>query len=118
MPDSGCQVTFEGTRGGTYYVACNLVEYIDEQNLFNHSNNNIILYPSIQQGNSQDTITIPALSYPYYTSNTYRYYITNASNISFNFKSAFYRERSMVSIVLLALVVTISLINRILGGKR
>lgn len=115
--DDECTVTFTGTNGGTYYVACNLVEYLDEQ-LVNTGSSQIVLYPSIQSGNQQTNITIPALSYPYFSDGYNRVYITNASNVSFNFRSAFYRERSMVSIVLLAVVVSLSLISRLVkGGK-
>lgn len=115
--DDECTVTFEGNRGGTYYVACNLVEYIDEQ-LVNTGNSQIVLYPNIQQGVSQNTITIPALSFPYYTNGTTRVYITDAHNVSFNFRSSYYRERQMVNIVLIAVVVSVMLINRLLSRGR
>lgn len=112
--DDACEITFEGTRGGTYYVACNLVEYIGEE-LVNTGSSTISLYPDFQQGINQNTITIPALGYPYYTSGTQRYYITDATNISYNFASSFYRERGMVEIVLIGIVATLSLIHRMLG---
>lgn len=109
-----CTITFEGTRGGTYYVACNLVGYINEE-LVNTGSSQIVLYSDIQQGTNQNNITIPALSYPYFTSGTTRTYITNASNVSFNFTASYFRERDVVEIVLIGLVATLSLIHRLLG---
>lgn len=113
-----CTVTFEGTQGGTYYVACNLVKYLDNEHLFNTGSSTIYLYKNFLSSQSQTGLTIPALSYPYYTSNNVRYYITNANNISFNLTSSIYRELDMVQVVLLALVVAFSFINRILGRVR
>ena len=108
--DDECTVTFTGTMGGTYYVACNLVEYIDEE-LVNTGSSTIQLYPAIQQGNTQTNITIPALSYPYYTSGTVRYYITNASNVSFNNRANFYRESELAQIMLMATMATVAFIR-------
>ena len=108
--DDYCTVTFTGTQGGTYYVACNLVEYISE-GLVNTSSNSIQLYPAVQQGQQQTNITIPALSFPYYSSGQYRYYITDAADIAFNDRAEFYRERNMVEIVLMAVMVTIHFIT-------
>lgn len=112
-----CEVTFEGSRGGSYYVACNLVPYISE-NLTNTGSSSITLYPSINQGNSQNNITIPAVGYARYTSGTSTIYITNASKVTFNLASQYYRQRDLVEIVLLGLVVTITLIRMIFRGGR
>lgn len=112
-----CTVTFEGTEGGTYYVACPLVKYLNSK-LVNTSNSTIYLYKNIGQGTQSGTISIAPYSYPRYVSNNIYYYITNASNISYNFASSFYREFDVVEIVLLSLIVVISLINRLLGGTR
>lgn len=101
--DEQCTVTFTGTQGGKYYVACNLVEYLDEK-LVNTGSSTIYLYPAIQSSSNQTNITIPALSYPYYTVNNVRNYITNARNVSFNNRAEFYRERNMVEIVLLTII--------------
>lgn len=113
-----CTISFDGDEGGTYYVACNLVKYIDKDNLVNTSSNTIYLYKNILQGSTQTTLYIAPYSYPRYSyNNTYRY-ITNASNISFNRVSSFYREYDLVNIVLLSIILSVTLINRLLGGVR
>lgn len=112
-----CTVTFEGTRGGTYYVACNLTKYVNKK-LVNTSNSTIYLYQDIQQGSQSYSITIPSLSYPYYTSGSNRYYITDAHNVSFNKLSSFYREFDVVEVFLLASVVVFCFMARLLNGRR
>lgn len=108
--DDYCTVTFEGSQGGTYVVACNLVEYIGE-GLVNTSSNTIQLYSAVQQGQQQTNITIPAISYPYYSSGQQRYYITNAHSISFNNRAEYYRERNMVEIVLMCVLAAVMFIQ-------
>lgn len=109
--DDYCTVTFEGDQGGTYYVACSLVEYIDDESMVNTGNSTINLYSSPQQGSNTNYISIPAFSYPrYYSGNSY-HYITNADNISFNFRSHFYRDFDMVEIALLTLISSIHMIR-------
>ena len=44
--DDFCTVTFTGDQGGTYYVACPLVEYISEDGMVNSGNSTIYLYTS------------------------------------------------------------------------
>lgn len=108
--DDYCTVTFTGTKGGTYYVACSLVEYLNEE-LVNTGSSTIYLYKDILQGSSEDTITIAAGSYPRYGSGYNYYYITNADNVSFNNRAYFYRERGLVDIVLISLLVSINFIR-------
>lgn len=115
--DDACTVTFEGDQGGTYYVACNLVEYIDNESLVNTGNTTIYLYSDIQQGTNSASISIPAFSYPrYYSGNQYRY-ITNAYNISFNSNSSYYRDFDLVEIVLISIIASISFIRLLLPRR-
>lgn len=115
----GCTVTFTGEQGGTYYVSCNVVRYLDSETLVNNYSSTIYLYPAYNQGQTQTTLTISSLSYPRYTYNNSYRYITNASNISFNAMSHFYREYDYVSSFFLAVIaigVTLKVLMR--GGKR
>lgn len=116
--DDYCTVTFTGDQGGTYYVACNLVEYIDDESMVNTGSSTINLYSSPQQSSNSAAISIPAFSYPrYYSGNNYRY-ITNADNISFNFRSSFHREFDMVEIALLTLISSIHMIRLLIHRGR
>lgn len=115
--DDYCTVSFSGDQGGTYYVACNLVGYIDDESMVNTGSSSISLYSSPQQGVSSVLIQIPAFSYPRYTYNNQYRYITNASNIRFNNRAYFIRDFDMVEIVLLALIGSISFI-RLLFPRR
>lgn len=109
--DDYCTVTFEGDQGGTYYVACPLVEYIDNESMVNTGNSTINLYTSPQQGNNSYYIQIQSFSYPrYYSGNNY-HYITNAHNISFNNKSNYYRNFDVVEISLLTLLASLAFIR-------
>lgn len=105
-----CTVTFEGDQGGTYYVACNLTEYISDS-MVNTGSSTITLYPQIQQGQNQTNITIPGLSYPRYSVTGGYRYITNARNIRFNFASNYYREHSLSSFVLMVVICSVALIK-------
>lgn len=116
--DDYCTVTFTGDQGGTYYVACNLVEYIDDVSMVNTGSSTINLYSSPQQGTNTASITIPAFSYPRYGSGTNYRYITNARDISFNNHAYFIREFDLVEIVLLSFMVTFHLIRLLTGGRR
>ena len=115
--DDFCTVTFTGDQGGTYYVACPLVEYISEDGMVNSGNSTIYLYTSPQQSNNSYALSIPAFSYPRYSNGYNTFYITNASNISFNNRSHYYREFNTVEIVLLTLISAISLIRMILPRR-
>lgn len=115
--DDYCEVTFTGTKGGTYYTACNLVQYISDDNLVNTGSSTIYLYSSPQQSNNSYDIQISAFSYPSYYSGNTRYYITNATNISFNNRAHYYREHDMVEIVLLMCVVAVSFIRMLLPRR-
>lgn len=115
--DDYCDVTFEGDQGGTYYVACNLVEYINGSDLSNTGSNSINLYTSLQAGNNSAYISIPAFSYPRYLSGNQYRYITNAHNIRFNNKASFIRDFDIVEVVLITLLASISLIRIIARGR-
>lgn len=116
--DDYCTVTFEGEQGGTYYCACNLVGYIDGDTMVNTGSSSISLYTSIQQGTSTAYITIPAFSYPRYTSGNQYRYITNATNITFNNRANFIRNFDVVEIVLLTLLVSVGFIRLIVRRGR
>lgn len=109
--DDYCTVTFEGDQGGTYYVAANLVGYIDDESMVNTGNSTIYLYTRPQQGTNEYTISIPAFSYPRYYSGSYYRYITNAHNITFNNRAYFIRDFDVVEVVLLTLLASLSFIR-------
>lgn len=114
--DDFCEVSWEGTQGGTYYVACPLVQYISDE-LVNTGNSTIYFYTSPQQSNNAYALSAAAFSYPrYYSGNNY-YYVTNAHDVSFNNLSHYYREHDMVEIVLLTMVVSISFIRTLLHRR-
>lgn len=116
--DDYCEVTFEGDQGGTYYVACNLVGYIDRESMVNTGSSTINLYSSPQQGSNTAAISIPAFSYPRYTYNNQYRYITNAHNISFNNRASFIRDFDVVEICLLTLLVCVSFIRTMIRKGR
>lgn len=109
--DDYCEVTFEGTQGGTYYVAESQVKYINGSNMVNTSNSTIYLYSSPQQGTNTAVISIPAFSYPRYSSGNNYYYITNAHNITFNNRANFVRNFDVVEICLLTLLASLCFIR-------
>lgn len=109
--DDYCEVTFEGDQGGTYYVSESQVKYINGSNMVNTSNSTIYLYKNIQSGSGQYTLSIPAFSYPRYSSNNTYYYITNAHNITFNNRSNFIRNFDVVEVCLLTLLACICFIK-------
>lgn len=115
--DDECTVTFEGDYGGTYYVACNLVGYIDDESMVNTGSSTINLYSSPQQGTNTTAISIPAFSYPRYGSGMSYTYITNAHNISFNHRANFMREYDLVEIALLTILASVSLIRLLLPRR-
>ena len=115
--DEFCEVTFTGDQGGTYYVACPLVQYISEDGMVNSGNSTIYLYTSPQQSNNSYAISIPAFSYPRYSSGYGTVYITNATNVSFNNRSHYFRESEYVEIILLTLLASISLIRLLLPRR-
>ena len=109
--DDYCTVTFEGDQGGTYYVAANLVEFIDDESLVNTGSSTIYLYTSPQSGTNTAAISIPAFSYPRYGSGYDYHYITNAHNITFNNRAYFVRDFDVVEVVLLTLLASLSFIR-------
>lgn len=114
--DDYCEVTFEGDQGGTYYVACSLVEYIADD-MVNTGNSTIYLYTSPQQSNNSYALSISAFSYPRYSSGYNTYYVTNATNVSFNNRSNYYRERQMVDPVFSILISAVLLINLLIHRR-
>lgn len=114
--DDFCEVSWEGTEGGTYYVACPLVEYISDE-LVNTGNSTIYFYTSPQQGNNSYALSASAFSYPRYGNNYNYYYVTDAYNVSFNNRSHYYRESGMVEIVLLTALAAVSFIRLLLPRR-
>lgn len=114
--DDYCEVSWEGTQGGTYYVACPLVEYISDE-LVNTGNSTIYFYTSPQQSNNSYALSASAFSYPrYYSGNNY-YYVTNARNVSFNNRSHYYRERQFVDPIFSIIISAILLINLLIHRR-
>lgn len=114
--DDYCEVSWEGTQGGTYYVACPLVEYISDE-LVNTGNSTIYFYTSPQQSNNSYALSASAFSYPrYYSGNNY-YYVTNAYNVSFNNRSHYYRERELVDPIFSIIISAILLINLLIHRR-
>ena len=111
--ETSCTFTFEGDHGGTYYVPCDQVKYIDSGNLVSYSSENFYAYPDIRDSSSNyDYIVFNADSYPYWRSgyNSYQY-ITNANNIKFNNTSYFYRDFDLVILFCLFIISLTRIIN-------
>lgn len=114
--DDYCEVSWEGSQGGTYYVACPLVEYISDE-LVNTGNSTIYFYTSPQQSNNSYALSASAFSYPrYYSGNNY-YYVTNARNVSFNNRSNYYRERQLVDPIFSIIISAILFINLLIHRR-
>lgn len=114
--DDYCEVSWEGTQGGTYYVACTLVEYISDE-LVNTGNSTIYFYTSPQQYNNSYVLSAAAFSYPrYYSGNNY-HYVTDAHNVSFNNRSNYYRERQLVDPIFSIIISSILLINLLIHRR-
>ena len=98
---SDCEITFTGTGGGTYTVPADQVQYISTDLVNTGSSSTIYLYPV---GNPQSTrvnyIALQPGLYPrYYNQNNYSYTeIQNASNVTFNVKAQFYRNKDYIQI--------------------
>lgn len=100
----GCTVTWEGDYGGTYYIPCDKVEYLNDE-LINTGSSSFNAYSAVYQGNNNTYITFPSNGYPYYRSSGTTYqYITNVSNIEFNAKSHFYKEFDIVLLITLGII--------------
>lgn len=107
--DENCTVTFEGSHSGTYIVPCDRVEYINDSlvNTGSSSFNGYLDYPT---NNTNNYITFPADSYPYYrSSGVTNSYITNASNVTFNNRAHFYREYDIAALLVMAVIAVCSL---------
>lgn len=115
--DGSCMVTFSGDHGGTYITSCDTVEFIDDH-LRNTGTTSIYLYPEFRTSNTdQNYIVIPVSSYPYWYNNTSynRAYITNASDVSFNARSYYYREKGYVDILVMLIVSLYALLHLVRG---
>lgn len=106
----GCTVSWEGDHGGTYYIPCDKVEFLNDE-LINTGAQSFNAYSDVYQGNNNAYITFPTNGYPYYRDNSsYNYqYIINAANITFNAKSHFYKEFDLALLVVLAVIAVCSL---------
>lgn len=105
----GCTVTWEGDHGGTYYIPCDRVEYLNDE-LINTGSTSFNGYETITSGNDSPYVVFPVNQYPYYyQSYSQRSYITVADNISFNAKSHFYKEFDLVLIIVVGIVAVGSL---------
>lgn len=115
VPDTGCEVTFTGSHGGTYTIPCDRINDIRDD-MVNIGNSTIYLYPSGQAltDSSYPYISIERGHYPrYYSSNYQQYdYITNAANVRFNFLGNYYREKVFIT-PMLELLLAFCLIVRL-----
>lgn len=107
IADTGCEVTFTGDHGGTYTISCDRVPDLRDD-MVNTGNSTIYLYPvgSGLTDSNYPYIQIAAGHYPMYRdgNNYYGSYITNATQVRFNFLGNVYREKiyidSMMSILI------------------
>lgn len=101
----GCTVTFDGTGGGTYIIPCNMAEYIGSD-LVNHNSSNFYGYSHVSSGSREyPYISFGSNSYPvYYESYQSQHYITNASNVTFNSESYYYRDINFVWLLMAFLI--------------
>lgn len=108
-----CTVTIDGSHGGTYYVACDQVEYLTSD-LCNNSNSTINLYPTISADHTGNYIRVTGLGTPEYrASGSYQQWvaITDISSVTFNSRSHVYRESSLVLLFALFLVCIASIVK-------
>ncbi|BET21798.1 hypothetical protein RGT18_13860 [Solobacterium moorei] len=117
MSDTGCTVTFDGDQGGTYFVDCSSVKYIDSIDLTNTSSSTIYLYRD--KNSNHFMITLSPYTYPsyYYQSgyNSQTRYITNAANIRFNAMSNIYRNIDYVYLFV-SFIVSVYCLFKLLRG--
>lgn len=104
--DGYCEISFDGTGGGTYYVPCDRVGDLNEEGI-NCSSTSFYGYSSIYGSDYNKRVQFPSLAKPrYYTSNSYNYtVIENMSNVVFNDKSLFYRRYGQFEFYPLLLIV-------------
>ena len=115
--DTGCTVTFDGDQGGTYFVDCDSVKFINDKDLTNTGYRSFYLYRD--KNATHFTISCHSLTYPSYTySNGYTSqvrYISNASNIRFNAMSNLYRNIDYVYLFV-AFIVSVYCLFKMLRG--
>lgn len=101
MSDRGCTVTFDGDHGGTYYVPCDQVEYL-ESDLTNNSSSYIYLYKDKNYTQTRgEYIQIGSHQYPRWYASGSGYnavYITNAHDAIFNGNGNMYRDTPILSV--------------------
>lgn len=107
----GCTVSWEGDHGGTYYVPCDRVQYLNSE-LINTSNTSFNGYSTITSSNNSPYVVFPSNGYPYYyESYSNRDYIEVAQNVTFNAKSHYYKEFDIVLIVALGIIAVGNLVK-------
>jgi hypothetical protein len=118
--DTGCTVTFDGDKGGTYFIDCESVKYINGSDLSNDGYKTLYLYRD--KYNSHFTITIHSCTYAsYQVNNGYTYttnFITNAKNIRFNAMANVYRNLDYVYLFVVFIVSVYCLFKMLRGFVR
>lgn len=117
----GCQITIEGgNHPGTYDVACNQLQYLEKDTLYNSSSSSITLYPSGHSSN-YPRISIPSLSTASYysASSAYGDPVSGFTSVSYNELGNIYSFTSspVYSITLLA-ALFLTAINIVFRGFR
>lgn len=114
MNDSGCSVTFEGDHGGTYFVPCDLVKFLNDNDLSSSYSGDITLYRDL----SKDHFSIVVSSYSlpsYIDSDSSIHYLSNVSNVRFNSLSNVYRNLDYVYLFV-AFIVSVYCLFKMLRG--
>jgi len=117
MSDTGCTVTFDGDQGGTYFVDCDRVKFINDKDLTNTSSGHIYLYKDKNYNHTIITLS-PSVYASYYWTNGYTSqtrYITNASNIRFNAMSNVYRNLDYIYLFV-SFIVSVYCLFKMLRG--
>ena len=116
--DGYCEISFNGTGGGTYYIPCDRVGDLNEEGI-NINGTSFYAYSSIYGSDYDKRIQFPSLAKPrYYTSSSYNYtVINNMSNIVFNDKALMYRRYGQydfypVLLILLGINILVNLFFR------
>lgn len=109
--DDFCEITFDGTGGGTYYIPCDRVGDLNAQGI-NINSSSFYAYSSIYGSNYDKRVQFPSLAKPrYYSSDSYNYtVITNMSNIQYNNRSNYcrrYTQSNFYAILLIVLAINI-----------
>lgn len=96
--DGYCEISFDGTGGGTYYVPCDRVGDLNEEGV-NLGSSTFYGYSSIYGSYYDRRVTFPSLAKPRYNSsyNSQAVVIENLSNLVFNDKALMYRRYEQAS---------------------